>query len=158
SVKNCAWFVRATGGLISALGLASAALAHAEISPPVALTNHAQFFTLAVPTEKENATTTTVEMTPPSGFGIDSFAPTPGWKRQVAQSGSGESAVVTKVAWTGGHTPTGEDSVFQFLASTNSSKTYTFAVRQTYSDGSVVDWSGPESSDAPAPTLESTDS
>jgi len=141
-----------------ALVVASAAFAHAEISPPVALTNHLQFFTLAVPTEKENATTATVEMTPPSGFGIDSFAPTPGWKRQVAQSGSGESAVVTKVTWTGGHTPTGEDSVFQFLASTNSSKTYTFAVRQTYSDGSVVDWSGPESSDAPAPTLESTDS
>ena len=141
-----------------ALVVASAAFAHSEISPPVALTNHLQFFTLAVPTEKENATTATVEMTPPSGFGIDSFAPTPGWKRQVAQSGSSESAVVTKVTWTGGHTPTGEDSVFQFLASTNSSKTYTFAVRQTYSDGSVVDWSGPESSDAPAPTLESTDS
>jgi len=141
-----------------ALVVASAAFAHAEISPPVALTNHPQFFTLAVPTEKENATTATVEMTPPSGFGIDSFAPRPGWKRQVAQSGSGESAVVTKVTWTSGHTPTGEDSVFQFLASTNSSKTYTFSVRQTYSDGSVVDWSGPESSDAPAPTLESADS
>ena len=27
-------------------------------------------------------------------------------------------------------------------------------MRQTYSDGSVVDWSGPESSDAPAPQVE----
>jgi len=27
-------------------------------------------------------------------------------------------------------------------------------VRQTYSDGSVVDWNGPESSDAPSPFIE----
>jgi len=31
-------------------------------------------------------------------------------------------------------------------------------VRQTYKDGSVVDWSGPESSDTPAPTLEAKSS
>jgi hypothetical protein len=31
-------------------------------------------------------------------------------------------------------------------------------VQQTYSDGSVVDWTGPESSDAPAPTIEAKDS
>jgi hypothetical protein len=31
-------------------------------------------------------------------------------------------------------------------------------VRQTYSDGSVVDWTGPESSDTPAPTIEAKDS
>jgi len=141
-----------------ALAFASVAFAHAEISPPVALTNHLQLFTLAVPTEKENAVTTTIELTPPSGFSIDSFVPSPGWKRTLQQSGSGDSAVVTKVTWSGGHTPTEDDSVFQFLASTSASKTYTFAVRQTYSDGSVVDWSGPESSDAPAPTVESKSS
>jgi len=27
-------------------------------------------------------------------------------------------------------------------------------VRQTYSDGEVVNWSGPESSDEPAPTIQ----
>ena len=31
-------------------------------------------------------------------------------------------------------------------------------MRQTYSDGSVVDWSGPESSDTPAPTVEAVSS
>ena len=44
--------------------------------------------------------------------------------------------------------------MFQFLASTDAAKTYTFKVRQTYSDGTVVDWSGPESSDTPAPSIE----
>ena len=44
--------------------------------------------------------------------------------------------------------------MFQFLASTDAAKTYSFGVRQTYSNGTVVDWSGPESSDTPAPTIE----
>ena len=143
---------------VVALVVASSAFAHAEVSPPIALTNHLQFFTLAVPTEKENATTTMIEMTPPSGFNIDSFAPSPGWKRTLQQSGSGESAVVTKITWTGGHVPTGEDSVFQFLASTDEAKTYSLHVVQTYSNGKVVDWSGPESSDTPAPTIEAVSS
>jgi hypothetical protein len=49
--------------------------------------------------------------------------------------------------------PTGEDSAFSFLASPSDAKTYTFGVRQTYSDGSVVDWNGAESSDTPSPTV-----
>ena len=76
----------------------------------------------------------------------------------MQSTGSGESAVVQKVTWTGGSVPTEEDSVFRFNASTDASKTYTFDVRQTYSDGSVVDWNGPESSDNPAPTVESLSS
>ena len=117
-----------------------------------------QLFTLAVPTEKEGVTTTKVELTPPSGFGIDSFAPAAGWKRQLQQTLSGGSAMIQKVTWSRGSIPTGEDSVFQFLASPDSSKTYTFSVRQTYSDGSVVDWSGPESSDTPAPRIDAMSS
>ena len=54
--------------------------------------------------------------------------------------------------------PTDEDSVFRFNGSTNSSKTYTFKVRQTYSNGKVVDWTGSESSDTPAPTIEAVSS
>jgi uncharacterized protein YcnI len=143
---------------LTALAFAAAASAHARVSPPIVVAKDGQVFTLAVPTEKENATTTQVELTPPQGFAIDSFAPSPGWKRSVRQSGSGEEAVIQKVTWEGGSVPTGEDSLFQFLATPDASKTYTFAVRQTYSDGSVVDWSGPESSDAPAPTIEATGS
>jgi uncharacterized protein YcnI len=134
------------------------ASAHAEVSPDVVKAKALQLFSLAVPTEKENAQTTEIEFTPPSGFGIDSFVPAPGWKRNVQSTGSGEEAVVQKVTWTGGKVPTGEDAFFQFLGSTSGSKTYAFKVRQTYSDGSVVDWSGPESSDAPAPTVEAKSS
>ena len=114
-----------------------------------------QLYSLAVPTEKSGLTTSTIVMTVPAGFGIDSFVPPPpGWQMQLQQTGSGDSAVVTKVTWTGGRTPTGEDSLFQFLAQPASAKTYTFQVEQTYSDGSIVNWAGAESSEAPAPTIE----
>jgi hypothetical protein len=84
--------------------------------------------------------------------------PPPGWRQQVQSTGSGENAVVQKVTWTGGATPTGEDSLFQFLAQPASAKDYTFRVQQTYSDGSIVDWSGSESSAAPAPTIQAVSS
>jgi uncharacterized protein YcnI len=144
--------------VVAALTVPAGAWAHAQMSPPITITKRSQVFTLAVPTEREGATTTKVELTPPKGFSIDSFAPSPGWKRNVQESGSGENTTVTKVTWSGGHVPTEEDALFQFLASTDSSKSYSFKVRQTYSDGSVVDWSGPESSDTPAPVVESKSS
>lgn len=134
-------FLAALGG---ALILAASAAAHAELSPAVALTKHGQLFTLAVPTEKD-APTTKVELTLPAGFAIDSFVPSPDWKR---------TATKTDVTWAGGSVAKDEDAIFQFLASADAAKTYTFKVRQTYGDGSVVDWSGPESSDTPAPQVE----
>jgi uncharacterized protein YcnI len=145
-------------GTIAALVVAASASAHAEVSPPVVLARAAQVFTLAVPTEKANASTTKVELTPPAGFTIDSFLPAAGWKREVQQTGSGEEAVIGKVTWSGGDVPTGEDASFQFLASTDASRTYTFSVRQTYSDGSVVDWAGAEDSDTPKPTIDARSS
>jgi len=140
--------------VLAALASASAAFAHARISPDVSIANSLQLFSLAVPTEKAGVTTTKVVLTVPAGFSIDSFVPSPGWQRRVQSSGSGENTVVQKVTWAGGHTPTEDDSLFQFLASGSSATTYTFQVQQTYSDGSIVDWSSPESSQSPAPTIE----
>jgi uncharacterized protein YcnI len=139
--------------VLAALVITGAASAHAKVSPSIVQAKDSEVFTLAVPTEKENASTTSIEFTPPKGFDIDSFFPSPGWKRSVQTTGSGQTAVVQKVTWTGGKVPTDEDAAFSFLASTSGSGTYTFDVRQTYSDNSIVDWSGPESSDSPAPTV-----
>jgi uncharacterized protein YcnI len=139
---------------IGALIVSASALAHAEISPAVALSGTGQLFTLAVPTEKEGVTTTKIELRPPSGFSIDSFVPSPGWQRDVRETGSGEETQIQQVTWSGGNVPTEEDALLQFVASGDSAKTYAFEVRQTYSDGTVVDWAGPESSDTPAPVVE----
>jgi uncharacterized protein YcnI len=141
-----------------ALVAAASASAHAHISPPVALAKAGQLFTLDVPTEKEGARTTKIVLTVPSGFSIDSFVDAPGWKRDVTSSGSGEDAVIQSVTWSGGSVPTDEVSHFAFMGRTDASKTYAFSVEQSYSDGSVVNWSGPESSDTPAPTVEAKSS
>jgi uncharacterized protein YcnI len=142
----------------AALAVAASASAHAHVSPPAPLAGETQSFTLAVPTEKEGATTTQIVFTPPAGFSIDSFTPSPGWKRTVAQTGSGEDATITKVTWSGGSVPTGEDATFQFLGQADSAKTYTFDVQQTYDDGTVVDWNEPESGENPAPTVDAVSS
>jgi uncharacterized protein YcnI len=142
--------------LAAAVGLvaASVASAHARLSPPVSLSNTLQLYSLAIPTEKEGAMTTKIVLTVPTGFSIDSFAPSPGWKRVLQQTGSGEDAVIQQVTWTGGAVPTEEDSLFQFLAQPASTGTYTFQVQQTYSDGSIVNWSDPETGQDPAPTIQ----
>jgi uncharacterized protein YcnI len=135
------------------LATSAPAFAHAIMSPPVAQANVLQQFTLSVPTEKEGATTTKIVLTVPSGFAVDSYEDAPGWKRTVAATGSGDSAVVNTITWSGGKTPTEVDSVFRFNADATSAKTLTFNVRQYYSDGTIVEWTGPESSDTPAPTV-----
>jgi uncharacterized protein YcnI len=124
----------------------------------VGLAKQLQLFTLTVPTERANALTAAIELTLPAGFSIDSFVPSPGWTRSVRQLGSGDNAVIQKVTWAGGKVPTGEDASFTFVALPAAAKTYTFSVKQTYTDGAVVEWNGPESSDAPAPTVKATTS
>src|ERR1700729_1935499 len=96
--------------VVAALALVAtaAASAHARVSPPVSLAKELQLYSLAVPTEKANLTTTKIVLTVPKGFGIDSFVPAPGWTQQLQQTGSGDSAVVQKVTWTGGSVPTGD--------------------------------------------------
>jgi len=139
----------------TALVITATASAHAIVSPPVAKAKVLQQFTLSVPTEKEGLTTTKIQLTVPTNFAIDSFEPPPaGWTQQTKSTGSGDSTVVQSITWSGGHTPTEQDAVFRFNASIPKSGTVTFDVRQTYSDGSVVDWTGPETSDSPAPTVQ----
>jgi uncharacterized protein YcnI len=144
----------AVAACCAALANAAAASAHASISPVVASAGELQQFTLSVPTEKQDARTTSVELEVPSGFSIDSYEAAPGWKRTVqTRSSSGES-VAQRVSWSGGSVPTDEDAVFRFQASASRTGTYVFHVRQTYADGSVVEWAGPAKSDAPAPRVQ----
>jgi uncharacterized protein YcnI len=135
------------------LALVPSAFGHAHVTPPVT-TEDSNLYALAVPTEKEDLDTTGVELTVPDGFAVDAFMPAAGWSRVTQSVGSGEDAVVRSVRWTGGSVPHGEAAVFQFLARADSAKTYSFIVKQTYSDGSVVNWSGDENSDEPAPVVQ----
>jgi uncharacterized protein YcnI len=144
-----------------ALVVAAGASAHAIMSPAVVKAeNTLQQFTLSVPTEEANAITTKIELTVPSSFAIDSFEPPPApWKMVTKSTGSGDSTVFQQVTWTGGRTPTGLDSVFRFNGSIAKPGTVMLTVRQTYSDGKVVEWNQPsEASDTPAPRVEAVSS
>jgi uncharacterized protein YcnI len=141
-------------GSALALAAAAGASAHAGVSPPVLLAGEDQVLTLVVPNEKEDAQTTKVEVTPPDGFEIESVAAAPGWQLDIERQGSGEEAELERATWSGGSLEGDQAGAFQFVGNPGSAKSYSFSVRQTYSDGSVVDWSGAEASDAPAPTVE----
>jgi len=143
---------------LGALTIVSNAAAHSSISPPVAKSKTLQQFTLELQAEKENATTTRVEVTFPDGFHVETFPATPGWKRSAITVGSGEEAAVRRVVWTGTEPSPDADPVFHFTGTLAEPKTYGVKVRQVYSDGEVADWTGPEGSDTPAAFVEGVSS
>ena len=143
---------------VAALGAvaATSAFGHARLLPATAF-DQTQLFTLAVPGEKEDATTTKVVLTVPDGFGIRMFEPAEGWERQVETTGTGEDEHIAKVTWTASGDAGADGGLFLFTAGADDTGSYSFEVEQSYSDGSVVDWAGPEDSDEPAPVVEVTD-
>jgi len=150
--------VVAVAAALGALTIVASAAAHSSISPPVAKIKTLQQFTLELQAEKEDATTTRVEVTFPDGFDVETFPATPGWKRSAVTAGSGEEALVRRVVWTGREPSTDTDPVFHFTATLAEAKNYGVKVRQIYSDGSVVDWAGPEGSERPAAFIQGVSS
>lgn len=147
---------------LTVLALPTPAAADAVVSPPVAVADEPQLFTLVVEPEQEDALTTIVELYAPPGFEIQSFAPSPGWERDwTIQSGK---TIVQRAVWTreedesaeaGEEDESGEadedeefeeaaeqDAVFGFVARPKEAKEYEFEVRQTYANGKVVHWRG----------------
>jgi uncharacterized protein YcnI len=144
-----------TAGFAAVLALVAAgpATASTSVSPAISVANELQIYSLAVSTEKANAATTKIVVTFPDDFAVTSFLPSPGWRRVERQTMSRSNGLVTRVTWSGGRVPAGEAALFQFVAEAVKPGTYRFLVRQTYSNGSDVDWSGAESSVNPAPTI-----
>jgi uncharacterized protein YcnI len=140
--QACRTFARA-GVLVAALALAPSAFAHAHLFPDEMPSGHSQLLQLAVPNEEKNASTTQIVMTAPRGFNLGNVAPVAGWTVTV----SGNSAT-----WKGKLDGEGL-ALLPFTGSAKKEGDYTFKVSQTYSDGSVVDWAGSESSDTPAPVV-----
>jgi uncharacterized protein len=142
-----------SGAAVAALAVCTAAFAHAHVSPPVTLAGETQVYDVAVPNE-EDVAITKIELTAKDGFSLSQPVPVAGWTIDVAKTGSGDEAKVEKITWSGGSVPVGQSFVAQFLGRSDDPGTFAFSVKQTYENGTVVDWSGPESSDTPAPTIE----
>lgn len=119
--------MRVLAVVVAALVVVPSALAHAEISPVTAKVGHTTLLHLTVPCESETAATVAVRVSAPAGVRLSGST---SWR--------GRSRGVVRLA---------------FDARAEKPGDYPLRVRQTYSDGRVVDWAGPESSNTPAPVL-----
>jgi len=144
--------VPAALALALALAFSGTALAHARIGPGHVLKGDVQGFVLVVPGEKAGVATTGIRITVPEGFRLRVARDVPGWTKKVTTESTGEDQRISAVAWTGS-APAGSTTVIDIVGSAAASGTYALPVRQTYGDGSVVDWSVPESSDTPSPVV-----
>jgi len=141
---------------------AAAASAHVTIQPAEAVQGSFSRFVVRVPNERDNASTTkvTVEL-PPLAF--VSFEDKDGWTRNVEEGefaepveafGEEVTEGILSVTWSGGRIRPGEFAEFGFSAKMPDAEAdLEFAAIQTYSNGEVVEWTGAEDSEEPAPHL-----
>ena len=156
---------------LGALAVAPAASAHVTVQPEVAPAGDFTRLDVRVPTERDNASTTKVEVQFPPGFLFVSYEPVPGWDakltmrkldKPVEQFGEQITEEVDRIAFsadgkTGAIGP-GEFQDFGLSVGTpdRPNSTLTFKALQTYSNGEVVRWIGPADSEEPAPQVKLT--
>ncbi|HJU86553.1 MAG TPA: DUF1775 domain-containing protein [Gemmatimonadota bacterium] len=120
--------------------------AHAVVHPAEAPPGAYQRYVLRVPTERE-VPTTRVEIRFPVEVTVVSFADVPGWELEVITDPAGR---IVGAAWSG-TLPPRRFVEFPFVAvNPREEATIAWPVTQTYASGEVVEWAGPEDSEAPA--------
>lgn len=139
-------FIRRATAIVFLLFFPMSLGAHAVVQPAEAPTGAYQRYVLRVPTERE-VPTTRVEIWFPDQVTIVSFADVPGWELEVMTDSSGK---ILGAAWTG-ILPPQRFVEFPFVAvNPREDVTIAWPVTQIYADGEVVEWAGPEGSEAPA--------
>jgi uncharacterized protein YcnI len=131
-----------TGILVSILVLTSTsnAYAHISVKPTTVGVGSYQTFTVGVPLEKDQPTTT-VRLVIPEG--LENVTPNvkPGWKIELKKAGEGDEAKVTEIVWTEGEIPPGQRDDFLFSAKTPAKESaLQWKAYQTYKDGTIVSW------------------
>jgi uncharacterized protein YcnI len=148
----------------------AAAQAHVTVQPSTAPAGGFTRLDVRVPNERDDAGTTKVDVQLPPGFIAASYEPVPGWTVKVIRAkaetpidtgeGLASDTQVSRITWTGD----GEQGVigpgrFQDFGLSlkmpegEAGQKLTFKALQTYDDGRVVRWIGPEDADEPAPVV-----
>jgi uncharacterized protein YcnI len=154
------------------LVLAPVAAAHVTLQPEQAPAGGFTRLDVRVPTERDNASTTKVEMRMPPGFLSVSYEPEPGWDVEltmreldepVEQFGERVTEEVGRITFTaqGEANAIGPGEFRDFGLSVavpegRPGSMLSFPALQTYSNGEVVRWIGPPDSEEPAPQVELT--
>ncbi|GAB3143475.1 YcnI family protein [Microbispora hainanensis] len=160
------------GALALTIGLAVPALAHVTVNPGTAVKGSWTKLAFRVPNERDNASTTKVEVDFPTDHPLPfvSVRPVPGWdvkltrgklpKPVVSDAGDTITESVLKITWSGGKVESGQFQEFEVSVGPlpKTVDELAFPTAQTYSNGEVVTWADPAKADGsepehPAPTL-----
>ncbi|GAA0425772.1 membrane protein [Acrocarpospora corrugata] len=162
----------AAAALALVVALAVPALAHVTIQPGTAEQGGFTKIAFRVPNERDDASTTKLEVTFPTDHPLPfvSVKPIPGWdakltegklpKPVVSDDGDEVTEAVLKITWTGGKIEPGQFQEFEVSVGPLPTDVdeLAFPTEQTYSGGEVVKWADPPKADGsegehPAPTL-----
>jgi periplasmic copper chaperone A len=146
----------------------AAAHAHVLVVPDRAPQGAETRLDIRVPNERDDATTTKLDVQLPPGFTEALVQPVPGWNAKIThlklnppvQSDDGPiTQGVGRITWTANTKTDGipiggfQDFGLEVLIPGKTGSTLTFKALQTYSNDTVVRWIGAKDSDTPAPTL-----
>lgn len=122
------------------------AYAHVRVSPEEVPADSYEKLTVSVPTERD-VPTTEVRVEIPEGFEVLGVQPEPGWNYDFEE----DAGTITAITWSGGEIAPREFQEFRFQTRTpEESGEFAWNAFQTYEDGEVVEWSGPEDSEEEA--------
>ena len=152
--------------LAVALALPAAASAHVTLQPSTAPADGFTRLDVRVPNERDDASTVKVDVQLPPGFAFVSYEPRPGWEVEVkrekaeqpieVEGGFEVDEEIRQITWSGGRIGPGEFVDFGLslrMPKGEAGDKLTFKALQTYEDGEVVRWIGPEDADEPAPVV-----
>src|SRR4051794_12536099 len=150
-----------------ALAAPAVADAHVTLQPNTATAGAYTRLDVRVPNEKDNESTSKIEVQFPDGFASASYEPTPGWDVKVTtkklatpvKTDDGEiTEGIDTITWTAKSKadaiPPGAFQDFGLSVKIpDDPGELTFKALQTYSGGDVVRWIGGKDSDTPAPIV-----
>jgi uncharacterized protein YcnI len=122
------------------------AWAHVRVVPEDVPADSYEVLTVRVPTERD-IPTTEVRVEVPEGFDVSRIEPVRGWDYELEE----EAGVVRGITWSGGEIGATEFQQFDVQGKTPAEPgEYPWNAYQTYENGEVVEWIGPEDSEEPA--------
>jgi periplasmic copper chaperone A len=151
-----------------ALAIPAVAGAHVTVQPSTAAAGAFTRLDVRVPNEQDKASTTRVQLKLPDGFVFASYEPVSGWNVKVdkaklakpVKTDDGEvTEQVSAITWTAQGDQNGippgafRDFGLSVQVPGKAGDKLTFKAVQTYSNGEVVRWIGPEGSNEPAPVV-----
>ncbi|MTD56352.1 DUF1775 domain-containing protein [Amycolatopsis sp. RM579] len=162
--------VAAAVGVMATLACQPLAFAHVSVSPDTAEPGEPSMLSFGVPNERDDATTTRLEVTFPADHPLSSVTPQsmPGWQITVHKepmdkpAGAGDemdNQTVSSIVWEGGSIPADTFTNFTVrIGKMPDTGQLSFKALQTYSDGQVVRWidlmqPGQPEPEHPAPTV-----